>query len=81
MDAALGVSADEISGSPHYMAPEQIDPGLARLCAATDVYALGSMLVFMLTGTIQLVKNLRHGFDQDGVQIRAAGLWLRKLAA
>jgi uncharacterized protein len=30
---------------------------------------------------IQLVKNLRHGFDRDGVQIRAAGLWLQELAA
>ncbi len=30
---------------------------------------------------IQLVKNARHGFDQDAVQVRPAAAWLRELAA
>ncbi len=87
MDAALGVSADEISGSPHYMAPEQIDPGLARLCAATDVYALGSMLVFMLTGTTVFeghaakeVMNHVLYTDPSNIRIRAPKISLDVVA-
>jgi len=30
---------------------------------------------------IQLVKNLKHDFDQDGVQVRCAGTWLHELSA
>ncbi|MFL1429381.1 MULTISPECIES: WD40 repeat domain-containing serine/threonine protein kinase [unclassified Nocardiopsis] len=49
---ALEEDADEetlVAGTPGYMAPEQVDGGGAT--AATDVFALGGVLVYALTGT------------------------------
>jgi len=40
--------SDEMVGTPAYMAPEQLDPGL--LTAASDIYALGLITYEMLTG-------------------------------
>ncbi len=42
--------SDEISGTPSYMAPEQVLPGTHRLTEATDVHAMGAMLYELLTG-------------------------------
>jgi serine/threonine protein kinase len=39
-----------ILGTPGYMAPEQARGDLARLGPACDVYALGALLCFLLTG-------------------------------
>jgi len=40
----------QILGSPNYMAPEQADPSLAPITAASDVYSLGAMLYHLVTG-------------------------------
>lgn len=50
MDDKGGVDAQEVSGTPSFMAPEQILIKQYRLTAATDIYALGAILYRCLTG-------------------------------
>lgn len=55
----------EILGTPHYLAPEQIDPGLGTLSPATDLFAAASLIYHMLTGrttvqTASLPRMLRQ---------------------
>jgi hypothetical protein len=50
LDQALASELDEISGTPSYMAPEQIEIRKHRLSRATDIYGLGAMLYEFLTG-------------------------------
>ncbi len=50
MDTEGGVKAQEVSGTPAYMAPEQILIEQYRLTVATDVYALGALLYRSLSG-------------------------------
>jgi len=50
MDENGAVLAQEVSGTPAFMAPEQILIKQYRLTAATDLYALGALLYRCLTG-------------------------------
>jgi len=50
MDANGGVDTQEVSGTPSFMAPEQILIKQYRLTPATDLYALGAILYRALTG-------------------------------
>jgi hypothetical protein len=50
MDDKGGVDAQEVSGTPSFMAPEQILIKQYRLTRTTDVYALGAILYLCLTG-------------------------------
>jgi hypothetical protein len=50
MNAQGEVQAQEVSGTPGYMAPEQLLIKEFRLSAATDIYALGAILYEMLCG-------------------------------
>src|SRR3546814_7164040 len=50
LDAALGVDEHEISGTPCYMAPEQVQPEGPGLGRATDIWGLGAILYESLTG-------------------------------
>ena len=59
MDAGGGIDADEISGTPGYMAPEQGPGGSGRLGRQTDIYALGAILRELLsTAGAQVDKDL-----------------------
>ncbi len=49
MDENGGVDAQEVSGTPAFMAPEQILIKQYRLTPATDTYALGAILYLCLT--------------------------------
>ena len=50
MNAQGQVEAQEVSGTPGYMAPEQVLVKEFRLSAATDIYALGAILYELICG-------------------------------
>ncbi len=43
-------STGTILGTPHYMAPEQVDPRIGEVGPKSDIYALGIILYEMLSG-------------------------------
>ncbi len=83
---------DKVLGTPRYMAPEQIDPGLGPQGPWTDLYALGCLLWELISGQTPFVgapravlsahlagrlPPLRPAFEVPG----GAGDWLRQLLA
>ncbi|MBK8068039.1 MAG: serine/threonine protein kinase [Rhodanobacteraceae bacterium] len=69
MDADGGVKAQEVSGTPAYMAPEQILIEQYRLTVATDIYALGALLYRSLSG----VSPHGEGASADLIRRALAG--------
>jgi len=69
MDASGGVDAQEVSGTPAFMAPEQVQIKQFRLTAVTDLYGLGAILYFLLSG----VSPHGHGNAQELMQNSVAG--------
>jgi len=51
-----GETEEQISGSPHYLAPERVAGGTPSVAA--DIYALGVLGYLMLTGTLPFDGNL-----------------------
>lgn len=54
------VPTERISGTPGYIAPEQVQLHLGRLCAATDVWGLGAVLYQALTGHAPFEAGSAH---------------------
>ncbi len=69
MDNSGGVDAQEVSGTPAFMAPEQILIKQYRLTPATDIYALGAILYRCLTGA----SPHGEGKPDDVIRRAAAG--------
>lgn len=65
VDASDGVENDCISGTPSYMAPEQVQLEGPRLSRATDVWGLGTILYETLTGRPPFVGDTPEAVIRD----------------
>lgn len=74
MDAGGGVDAQEVSGTPSFMAPEQILIKQYRLTPATDLYALGAILYRCLAGVSPHGEGLPEELTQRAVAGRVRPL-------
>jgi len=59
-EAQAGSNDTSAVGTPRWMAPEQTDAGQA-ICAATDIWALGLLAFFMLTGRYYWLHSSGEG--------------------
>lgn len=62
-----------LAGTPAYMAPEQIDPAFGRIGPWTDLYALGMILYFLLTGTTAFAASTPAETLSEIIRPRNAG--------
>ena len=69
MDASGSVQPQEVSGTPAYMAPEQVLIKQYRLTTATDLYSLGAVLFEMLAG----VSPHGHGAGDEVIRRAVSG--------
>lgn len=74
--SASGPASQGIIGTPEYMAPEQMQPGIA-LDARADVYALGTIAYHMLGGRPPFTGNVTQLIAQKLTQNPAALASLR----
>lgn len=92
-DVPLDSLRENISGTPHYMAPEQIEGRWRDYGPWTDLYAMGIMAFELASGRLPFVANsfrelaVKHGLEEipeiEALTWLPAGFqtWLRKLTA
>ena len=73
-DSSLSISG-QVMGTPSYMPPEQANGDRDLIGPAADVYALGGILYFLLTGrpplqAATLMDTLRLVLDKDPILVR-----------
>jgi serine/threonine protein kinase len=75
-DSEAGPESRGIIGTPEYMAPEQMQPGVS-LDARSDIYALGAIAYHMLGGRAPFIGDLPQLVAQKLMQDPASLLTLR----
>lgn len=81
MDERGGVDAQEVSGTPSFMAPEQVLIKQYRLTPATDLYALGAILYRCLAGVSPHGEGMPDELMQRAASGRVVSLHKLNLAA
>jgi serine/threonine protein kinase/ribosomal protein S27E len=66
----------QILGTPSYMPPEQATGDLSRIGPRADIYSLGAVLYYLLTGrppfqAANVVETLRQVLEREPVSLRA----------
>ena len=70
----MATGMDQLVGTPGYISPEQIERGSSHVDIRSDVYALGSILLELLTGKplisdIDMAQRPFHQILRDQVEL------------
>src|SRR5262249_55582096 len=64
-------AAGVIIGTPSFMSPEQVDGDQSKIGPATDIYSLGIVLYYLLTGQLPFKGSFTSILNQIGTKMPA----------